>query len=195
MLRRAHRAAMSCGSLRVVDMVARAMPSRPSIPSTASTARRASTPPRAGQRGGPARPAAAGVLAGRMAVATPRSARPPFGPAPGAVENRLSPLTARERQIAWIAGSGTKTGTIARQLGVSPRTVDVHLSRIYRKLGIPGRAGLVAIVARMDPGTPPPGSPPPVGHGEAAWVAHGRAEDLGQQVGQPPMQPASSRST
>jgi DNA-binding CsgD family transcriptional regulator len=78
-------------------------------------------------------------------------------------EDRLGTLTARERQIALIAGGGTKTGTIARQLGVSPRTVDVHLSRIYRKLGVPGRAGLVAIVARLPPAgsTPAPAAPEP----------------------------------
>jgi DNA-binding CsgD family transcriptional regulator len=76
-----------------------------------------------------------------------RTAPPPAAPeAPGS----LAELTGREREIATLAATGVKTRTIARRLGVSPRTVDAHLSRIYRKLGVPGRAGLVAVVTRAD---------------------------------------------
>jgi DNA-binding CsgD family transcriptional regulator/tetratricopeptide (TPR) repeat protein len=62
----------------------------------------------------------------------------------------LSALTGREREIAVIAGSGMKTRDIARKLSLSPRTVDVHLTRIYRKLNVPSRAALARLMARIN---------------------------------------------
>jgi DNA-binding CsgD family transcriptional regulator len=59
----------------------------------------------------------------------------------------LAKLTARQREIARLAGTGATTRLIARQLSVSPRTIDAHLARIYRLLGVPSRAGLAAVVA------------------------------------------------
>jgi DNA-binding CsgD family transcriptional regulator len=59
----------------------------------------------------------------------------------------LAQLTARQLEIARLAGTGATTRLIARQLSVSPRTVDAHLARIYRLLGVPSRAGLAAVVA------------------------------------------------
>ncbi|WP_164541013.1 ATP-binding protein [Streptomyces abyssomicinicus] len=69
---------------------------------------------------------------------------------PGGRERRLdlSCLTDREREIAGIAGSGRRTKEIAEQLCLSPRTVEVHLSRIYRKLNVPSRAALARLMAR-----------------------------------------------
>jgi DNA-binding CsgD family transcriptional regulator/tetratricopeptide (TPR) repeat protein len=60
----------------------------------------------------------------------------------------LEPLTERERQIAMLAATGATTRAIGRALTISPRTVEAHLSRIYRKLELPSRAALVALVAR-----------------------------------------------
>jgi DNA-binding CsgD family transcriptional regulator len=132
--------------------------------------------------------AAMEVLAQRLPVAPDRAAGPepvlPHVP-PGTPGDPLSPLTARERQIAWIAGQGSKTSTIARLLRVSPRTIDVHLSRIYRKLAVPGRAGLVAIVARMEPTAPrPEPASAALSGSDAGVVAHGHPEHLGQQIGE-----------
>jgi len=62
----------------------------------------------------------------------------------------LSPLTEREREIATLAGSGMRTREIAEKLCVSPRTVDVHLTRIYRKLNIGSRAFLARMMATLD---------------------------------------------
>lgn len=72
----------------------------------------------------------------------------------GPVEDPLAVLTEREREIAVIASGGQPTREIASQLRVSPRTVDVHLSRIYRKLNVNSRAALAARVVRIlaDPG-------------------------------------------
>ncbi|MGW0250543.1 AAA family ATPase [Nocardia goodfellowii] len=61
-------------------------------------------------------------------------------------------LTGREREIArLIATTGMRTREIAEQLGVSPRTVDAHLARIYRKLNISSRAALAALSAGKFP--------------------------------------------
>lgn len=62
-------------------------------------------------------------------------------------DTALNVLTEREREIAGIAGQGKRTKDIAAQLSLSPRTVDVHLGRIYRKLNIESRAELARIVA------------------------------------------------
>ncbi|QXJ23895.1 AAA family ATPase [Actinomadura graeca] len=59
----------------------------------------------------------------------------------------LSVLTEREREIAGIAGTGLRTREIAAALSLSPRTVDVHLTRIYRKLSISSRAALARLMA------------------------------------------------
>ncbi|MEU8076054.1 helix-turn-helix transcriptional regulator [Catellatospora citrea] len=51
-------------------------------------------------------------------------------------------LTDRELQVARLARIGMRSKDIAGQLFVSVRTVDTHLSRIYRKLGISTRTEL-----------------------------------------------------
>jgi DNA-binding CsgD family transcriptional regulator len=54
----------------------------------------------------------------------------------------VEPLTSREREIALLAARGMATKDIAARLILSARTVDTHLTRIYRKLGVAGRAEL-----------------------------------------------------
>jgi DNA-binding CsgD family transcriptional regulator len=51
-------------------------------------------------------------------------------------------LTATEQRVAGLAASGMTNRDIAAALFVSPKTVEVHLSRIYRKLNIRSRAEL-----------------------------------------------------
>lgn len=59
----------------------------------------------------------------------------------------LTVLTGREHEVAVLAGTGKKTRDIAHELNLSPRTVDVHLTRIFRKLGIDSRAALARLMA------------------------------------------------
>lgn len=70
---------------------------------------------------------------------------------PGALHTSaaLSVLTGREHQIAVIAASGKKTREIAQELSLSPRTIDVHLTRIYRKLNISSRAALARLITEL----------------------------------------------
>lgn len=51
-------------------------------------------------------------------------------------------LTPREREVAELARAGLRSAEIATRLTMSVRTVDTHLGRVYRKLGIEGREEL-----------------------------------------------------
>ncbi|MBK3565996.1 MULTISPECIES: AAA family ATPase [unclassified Streptomyces] len=73
----------------------------------------------------------------------PLFAQPPsVRPAPD-----LMPLTRRELEVARLVGTGRRTREVAETLRVSPRTIEVHLSRIYRKLEIGSRAELARLMA------------------------------------------------
>ena len=58
----------------------------------------------------------------------------------------LDLLTPAERTVADKVAEGLTSRQIASDLFLSPRTVDAHLSRIYRKLDINTRARLAALV-------------------------------------------------
>lgn len=51
-------------------------------------------------------------------------------------------LTPSERRVAELAAAGRSNHEIARTLFITTTTVEAHLTRTYRKLGIDGRAGL-----------------------------------------------------
>lgn len=56
----------------------------------------------------------------------------------------LSDLTPRERHVASLAASGLTNAEIAGQLFVTTSTVEFHLSRVFRKLGITSRKQIAA---------------------------------------------------
>ena len=56
-------------------------------------------------------------------------------------------LTRREYEIAVMASRGLANKEIARELGVSDGTIKLHLHKVYRKLGIRSRYGLIAQLA------------------------------------------------
>ena len=58
----------------------------------------------------------------------------------------LATLTARELQVAQLAGAGLRNAAIARKIGTSEGTVKVHLHNIYEKLGIGTRDELIDLV-------------------------------------------------
>jgi DNA-binding NarL/FixJ family response regulator len=55
----------------------------------------------------------------------------------------LPVLTEREQSILVAVAAGMTTATISKDLWVSEHTVKFHLTNIYRKLGVPNRAGAV----------------------------------------------------
>jgi DNA-binding CsgD family transcriptional regulator len=54
----------------------------------------------------------------------------------------LAALTASERRVAELAAQEISNREIAERLFVTPKTVEVHLGRVYGKLGITGRSQL-----------------------------------------------------
>ena len=56
-------------------------------------------------------------------------------------------LTASERRVADLAAEGQTNRDIAQTLYVTPKTVEVHLSNTYRKLGIASRRQLAGALA------------------------------------------------
>ncbi len=61
----------------------------------------------------------------------------------------LDQLTAAERLVAERVAHGLTSRAIAEELFVSPRTVDAHLTHIYRKLDISSRARLAGLVTEQ----------------------------------------------
>jgi two-component system, LuxR family, response regulator FixJ len=55
-------------------------------------------------------------------------------------------LTARERDVLSQIASGSSNKQAGRELGISPRTIEVHRARIMEKLGAKNAADLVRIV-------------------------------------------------
>ncbi|MBK5219112.1 MAG: helix-turn-helix transcriptional regulator [Thermoleophilia bacterium] len=58
-------------------------------------------------------------------------------------------LTASERRVADLAAGGGTNRDIAQELFVTPKTVEVHLSNTYRKLGISSRRQLPEVLATV----------------------------------------------
>jgi DNA-binding NarL/FixJ family response regulator len=62
-------------------------------------------------------------------------------PTRAAVDARLS---RREREVLRHAATGVGNKELADRLSISEATVKVHLTHIFQKLGVPGRAALAA---------------------------------------------------
>jgi DNA-binding CsgD family transcriptional regulator len=86
----------------------------------------------------------AASLARQLGLAPParhRGGRRGYGP-------DLSP---REREVAELVATGRTNREIARELYLSTKTVDKHISAALRKLGLPSRAALAHHVAARPP--------------------------------------------
>jgi DNA-binding CsgD family transcriptional regulator len=83
------------------------------------------------------------------------AARPPEHTVPAAAP--LQALTRQEATVAAMAGRALTNQQIARRMGISPHTVNFHLRRVYRKLGICSRVHLARLIPAAEPG---PGAAP-----------------------------------
>ena len=64
-----------------------------------------------------------------------------------AIEVRgFSQLTPREREVLQLISNGRSNKEAGRQLGISPRTIEVHRARVMEKLGARNTADLMRIV-------------------------------------------------
>lgn len=60
-----------------------------------------------------------------------------------------SELTPREQQVLELIEQGLKNKEIARELGIRPGTVKIHLKHIFEKTGVHGRFGLALSAIRQ----------------------------------------------
>ncbi|GHH94526.1 helix-turn-helix transcriptional regulator [Streptomyces capillispiralis] len=68
-------------------------------------------------------------------------------------------LTGTERTVAALVASGVSNREAAETLFVTVRTVELHLTSVYRKLGVTRRADLAGVL-RGDAAPPGPAAPP-----------------------------------
>ena len=63
-------------------------------------------------------------------------------------------LTAQEVRVALAVARGATNREVAAELFLSPKTIEFHLGRVYRKLGIHSRTELAGLAAegRLEPG-------------------------------------------
>jgi DNA-binding NarL/FixJ family response regulator len=61
-----------------------------------------------------------------------------------------SVLSEREREIAVLVARGNANAAIARVLNISPKTVEKHLSTVYRKLGFTSRTQLAVYASEPE---------------------------------------------
>lgn len=64
---------------------------------------------------------------------------------------RLAALTPREREVLALLVAGLSTKDIARTLGTSPRTIDVHRARVFGKVRAKSLPELVQLVIAAEP--------------------------------------------
>ena len=94
------------------------------------------------------------LFAGLGAEAWAERARHELGASASGIRSpgpELDVLTAQELRVARAVAEGKSNRQVAGELFISPRTVEVHLSRVYRKLGITSRVQLARLGA-VDPG-------------------------------------------
>ena len=66
-------------------------------------------------------------------------------------QSPFSLLSAREREVMRLLIEGLHNRRIAKELGISPRTVEVHKARVLDKLAVKNVVELVRLVDKARP--------------------------------------------
>lgn len=92
-----------------------------------------------------------GVVMGDLSAAASRRVGD-ASPAPRHVPSPWShTLTMRELEVAHLVTLGSSNKDVAAALNLSTRTVEVHLGRVFRKMGVRSRSELIARALRPIP--------------------------------------------
>lgn len=67
------------------------------------------------------------------------------------IEARLASLTVREREVMERVLAGKFNKVIADELNIAMRTVEVHRSRVFEKMGVRSAVDLAQILAQLTP--------------------------------------------
>jgi len=62
------------------------------------------------------------------------------------IRNRIDSLTRREREVMELVVEGKANKSIARELGISQRTVEIHRARVMEKMEVRSVPRLVQLV-------------------------------------------------
>jgi DNA-binding CsgD family transcriptional regulator len=62
------------------------------------------------------------------------------------VAERIAELTPRETEIVNLLADGILPRTIASDLGISPKTLDIHRANVQRKMGVKSTVNIVRFV-------------------------------------------------
>jgi two-component system response regulator FixJ len=102
-------------------------------------------------------PAEPDLLRALQAAGAGPAARPADAISTERLQARLRQVSAREREVLTRLAAGHTHKVIARELGISPRTVEVHRANIMRKLRLQHSADLIQVA--MLAGLPWNGAP------------------------------------
>lgn len=74
--------------------------------------------------------------------------RQAMAPATGPSQGDLERLTRREREVLMLVAQGLTNKAIARELGIGPGTVKVHVEKVIAKLNVVDRTQAAVFAAR-----------------------------------------------
>ena len=66
------------------------------------------------------------------------------------IEARLATLTEREREVLDLMVLGKQNKAVAQDLGVSPRTIEIHRARVMEKMHVQSVAELVRMMMNIN---------------------------------------------
>jgi two-component system, LuxR family, response regulator FixJ len=92
-----------------------------------------------------------GLLLATVKAALEASRAPGSAGADGAAA-KLAALSPREREVLDLLAAGNPNKHIARALGLSPRTVEVHRARLMERLGVGSLAEAVRLAVQAELG-------------------------------------------
>ena len=76
------------------------------------------------------------------------------------VEEMLDRISPREMQVLKLLLEGRRNKAVAFELGISERTVEVHRTRMMRRLGLGSFAELIRLAVQLGVATDPPSQKP-----------------------------------